>query len=287
MRTARSGSCLAVCCLLPQCMPGYTPWVWAWIPPGVDLDPPGQTPQPPPWCGPGDPPGQTPQLPPWVWAWRPLPARPLNFPPGCGPADPSQPDTSTSLLDVGLDTPRCWLDPLARPLNLPLVWAWRSPWPDPSTSPWVWACRLLPGRHLNFPTGCGPGYPPKPDPSNLPPLGVGLETLPWPDPSTSPWVWAGDPPARCLNLLCVWAWTPARHAWIHTPPVYRILDTRFWKYYLAPTSLRAVIILKEKDRTCNLLCKRSGYYHSSNKTQVIDRIFELIPIHASLINRIL
>ena len=26
----------------------------------------------------------------------------------------------------------------------------------------------------------------------------------------------------------------------HAPPVDRILDTRFWKYYLAPTSLRAV-----------------------------------------------
>ena len=32
-------------------------------------------------CGPGDPPGQTPQLPPWVWAWRPPPpGRPLNLP---------------------------------------------------------------------------------------------------------------------------------------------------------------------------------------------------------------
>ena len=27
-----------------------------------------------------------------------------------------------------------------------------------------------------------------------------------------------------------------------TPPLDRILDTRYWKYYLAPTSLRAVII---------------------------------------------
>ena len=26
------------------------------------------------------------------------------------------------------------------------------------------------------------------------------------------------------------------------PPVDRIVDTRFWKYYLAPTSLRAVMI---------------------------------------------
>ena len=48
---------------------------------------------------------------------------------------------------------------------------------------------------------------------------------------------------------------PAKHAPHHThtplpctppchacPPVDRILDTRFWKYYLAPTSLRAVKI---------------------------------------------
>ena len=40
-----------------------------------------------PRCGPGDPPGQTPQPPPWVWAWRPPPARPLNLPPGCGPGN--------------------------------------------------------------------------------------------------------------------------------------------------------------------------------------------------------
>ena len=34
-----------------------------------------------------------------------------------------------------------------------------------------------------------------------------------------------------------------------TPPVDRILDTRFWKYYLAPTSLRAVKMLKEAIET--------------------------------------
>ena len=43
---------------LPQCMLGYTPWVWAWrTPPGVGL------------------------------AWKPPEARPLNFPPGCGPGN--------------------------------------------------------------------------------------------------------------------------------------------------------------------------------------------------------
>ena len=36
-----------------------------------------------------------------------------------------------------------------------------------------------------------------------------------------------------------------------TPPMDRILDTRFWKYYLAPTSLRVVKIKK-------LTCIQSG-----------------------------
>ena len=86
---------------LPQCMLGYTHWVWAWRPPGLGL----KTPQV--WaCRPllwaWRPPGvglQSPP-PPNVWAWRaprhgPVEppgvgletpqARPLNFPPGCGP----------------------------------------------------------------------------------------------------------------------------------------------------------------------------------------------------------
>ena len=41
--------------------------------------------------------------------------------------------------------------------------------------------------------------------------------------------------------------TPATHA----PPVDRILDARFWKYYLAPTSLRVVNIVR---------------YHGKNQT---------------------
>ena len=55
------GVCLSACWDTPQ--------VWAWRPPS-------------PMCGPGDPPGQTPQLPPWVWGWRPtrntgIPTHPL------------------------------------------------------------------------------------------------------------------------------------------------------------------------------------------------------------------
>ena len=74
-----------------------------------------------------------------------------------------------------------------------------------------------------IPPRCGHGSP-QPDLSTSP-LGVGLETPPKPDPSTFP---------------RVWAWRPAMHAGIPCPPVNRFLDTRFWKYYLAPTSLRAV-----------------------------------------------
>ena len=48
---------------------------------------------------------------------------------------------------------------------------------------------------------------------------------------------------------------PAMHAPCHahpppchaSPPPVRILDTRFWKYYLAPTSLRAVKISEERN----------------------------------------
>ena len=199
------------------------PQVWAWRPPG-------QTPQPPPGCGPGD-----------------LLARPLNLPPGVGLEtswpDPSTfpqvwawrfpPDPSTSPLGVGLETPLpgqtpqpppgCGPGDPPRPLNLPpWVWAWRPPspgqtpqplgvglktsWPDPSTSPWVWAWRS----------------PQTPQP---PPLGVCLETpLPRPDPSTSPRVWAWrppgqtpqpppgfgprDPPPTPQPPPWVWAWRP-------------------------------------------------------------------------------
>ena len=52
------------------------------------------------------------------------------------------------------------------------------------------------------------------------------------------------PPATHAALPCM---PPAMHAPCHAcppamyaPPVDRILDTHFWKYYLAPTSLRAV-----------------------------------------------
>ena len=103
------------------------------------------------------------------------------------------------------DPPRCVPgDPPGQtPQPPPWVWAWRPPWPDPPTSP---LCLETPlARPLNLPPGCGPG----------------------------------DPPARHPNLPsgCAPGDPRARH-----PPVNRILDRRFWKYYLAPTSLRVVII---------------------------------------------
>ena len=54
----------------------------------------------------------------------------------------------------------------------------------------------------NFPLGCGTG----PDPPQIP-----------------PWLWAWRPLPRTRH--------PPGPG---TPPVDRILDTRFWKYYLAP-----------------------------------------------------
>ena len=114
MRTARSRSrLLGGGGVLPQCMLGYTPWVWAWRPPwvwawrspGVGLE----TPQPdpstshlgvglvtPPWKPDPStspwvwawrpPPSQTPQNSPWVWTWRP--ARHAGIPPSpCGQND--------------------------------------------------------------------------------------------------------------------------------------------------------------------------------------------------------
>ena len=44
---------------------------------------------------------------------------------------------------------------------------------------------------------------------------------------------------------------------------------------------------RKRARTCHLLCKRPGYYHSTSKTHVRDRIFELSPTHASVIYPIL
>ena len=39
-------------------------------------------------------------------------------------------------------------------------------------------------------------------------------------------------------------------------------------------------------RTCYLLCKTPGYYHSTSKTHMSDQIFKLSPIRASVIYQI-
>ena len=96
-----------------------------------------------------------------------------------------------------------------------------------------------------------------------PHLGVGLETSPGQTPQPPPWVLAWKPPSGQTPQLPTWgwAWGPPRPEpsisppgcgpgdlqvmlGNHTPPVNKILDTRFWKYYLAPSSLRAVIRLQ-------------------------------------------
>ena len=127
----------------------------------------------------------------------------------------------------------CWDPPWAWAWRSPQVWAWRPPWPDAPTSPLGVGLETPLARPPNLLSAPGD---PLARPPNLPsapghPLGQTPQPPPWvwawrppqPDPQPPPWVWAWRPPGQ-------------------TPPVNRILDRRFWKYYLAPTSLRVVII---------------------------------------------
>ena len=88
---------------------------------------------------------------------------------------------------VGLETPpRCGPGAtLDVGLEPPQVWAWRTPMARPLNLPLGVDLETPPGQTPQLPPGGGPGDPPQPDPSS------------------SPWVWA---------------WKPARHAGIHTPP---------------------------------------------------------------------
>ena len=83
-----------------------------------------------------------------------------------------------------------------RDTHPPQVWAWRTPQVWAWRTPQVWAWRPPQGVGLEIPPGCGPGDPPHPlaRPLNLP-RGCGLETC--------------------------------KACWDTTPPVDRILDTRF------------------------------------------------------------
>ena len=51
-------------------------------------------------------------------------------------------------------------------------------------------------------------------------------------------------------------------------------------------SVTKILYFKKIIHTCHPLCKRLGCYHSARKTQVTERIFKLIPIHASVIYHI-
>ena len=108
------------------------------------------------------------------------------------------------------------------PGHPPWVWAWRYPQPDPSTSP----------------PRCGPGNPPQSDPSTSPPrCGPGdppARPLNFPPPGCGP----GDPPSDQTPQLPLWTWTWRPPPWpdrstsplgvgLETPPVDRLLDTRF------------------------------------------------------------
>ena len=84
------------------------------------------------------------------------------------------------------------------------------------------------------PPGCGLETIPWPDPSTSP-LGVGLEIPFQPDPSTPlPWMWASRPPSSQTHQHppWVWAWRPPRPdpstspwVWAWTsPPVNRMTD---------------------------------------------------------------
>ena len=56
-----------------------------------------------------------------------------------------------------------------------------------------------------------------------------------------------DPLTVQLLIYCWLVMWPARHAGIPPAPtpMNRILDTHFWKYYLAPTSLQVVMVLPD------------------------------------------
>ena len=53
---------------------------------------------------------------------------------------------------------------------------------------------------------------------------------------------------------------------------------------LSANLVTKVFVIK-KARTCHLLCKKPGCYHSTNKTQVTCSPFKLIPIHDLVIFR--
>ena len=90
-----------------------------------------------------------------------------------------------------------------------LVWAWA---PGVGLDPQVWS----------WPPRCEPGYP-QPDPQYTPGSGPPVRPPNPPPPGCGPGHPQTDPPNIPLGV-----------GLDSTPPVNRILDTCFWKYYLAP-----------------------------------------------------
>ena len=71
------------------------------------------------------------------------------------------------------------------------------------------------------------------------------------------------------------------HIWMSCNGVFPECFTEFAEF-----SEKNICHYSKRARTCHLLCKRQGCYHSTNKTHVGDRIFKLSLIHASVIYQI-
>ena len=82
--------------------------------------------------------------------------------------------------------------------------------------------------------------PPWPDPPNFPPR-CGLGDSPQPDPNFPPRCGSGDP-----------------------PPMDRILHTRFWKYYLAPTEICPPLV--NRSSISEVLTESQYFYSFYNRT---------------------
>ena len=121
-----------------------------------------------------------------------------------------------------------------------------------------------------FPLGCGPG----PDPTQLS-LGCGPGDPPGSD-QTSP----EQAPPRSRHAPQDQTPCPGSR---HPPPPW----TEFLTHACENITLPQTSFVGSRN-ICHwsVLCKRQRYYHNTNKTQVAKRIFELSPIHASVIYQI-
>ena len=103
-------------------------------------------------------------------------------------------------------------------IHTPWLWAWRPLRPDPLTSPLDVGLEIPLARHLNLPTGCGPGTPPHSQTPQLPPGSEPGDPPPARPLNFPPGSGPGDPPGQTPQPPpWVWAWRPARHAGIPPP----------------------------------------------------------------------